>query len=288
MPWTPKSGWVSAISAPASICLVHCCLLLFLQFIHPLLSLPAQTGFHSHPPLSRLLLTQLLLPFFTSENLSTSLHHPLTSNTNIFCNSMFWPLPSCSCTHTHYVTLTYKKTCLIKESIVIFIHQVEWREVIYSHKYLLFGNYLHQSSGSLPTLLLETTFRIIQEERDRLDWFCPRGKGSKERGKKTPPHTKESRQDQSPSPSYRNQARFKGLAVGTVSQRRTLYAKYHIICGKNVESDVAESSEVMCVDILCTTPRGRKYLYLKPSVSILFLQLHLLLDSEKLNYTCCI
>lgn len=158
------------------------------EFIHPLLSLPAQTGFHSHPPLSRLLLTQLLLPFFTSVNLSTSLHHPLTSNTNICCNSMFWPLPSCSCAHTHYVTLTYKKTCLIKESIVIFIHQVEWREVIYSHKYLLFGNYLHQSSGSLPTLLLETTFRIIQEERDRLDWFCPKGKGSKERGKK-PLHT---------------------------------------------------------------------------------------------------
>lgn len=56
--------------------------------------------------------------------------------------------------------------------------------MIYSHRYLLFGKDLHQSGGLFPTLLLDTMFRIIREGSDRLDWFCPKGKSSKEKKKK--------------------------------------------------------------------------------------------------------
>lgn len=55
-------------------------------------------------------------------------------------------------------------------------------------------------------------------------------------------HAKESRQEK----FLQTEIKVKGLAVRAVSER-TLYDKYHIICGKNMKPDIIESSEVTCV-----------------------------------------
>lgn len=198
-----------------------CCLLLLLQFIHPLFTLPAHLDFHSCPPLCSLLPTHLLLPFFTL-NLRASPHHLLTSNASIFCNSMFWPLPSCMCTQPHYVTLTYRKTWLIQRSVVSYLHSSGWveRDDLFTLVPALWkGLALEQWLVPYSVAYIST----IQEGRNRFYW------------------------------SRDSSGQVKGLAVGTVSQRRTLYAKYHIACGKNV-SQMSLNLQKSHVDTLCTTP----------------------------------
>lgn len=98
---------------------------------------------------------------------------------------------------------------------------------------------------------------------------------------------KESRQDQSPSDKL---GQMKSLALGTLSQKRSFYAKYHLMVKMWSEMSLTlkKSLEILVSTCSGRTPRWRKHLYFKPSVSILFLKLYLLLDSEKLINTCSI